>query len=372
MEATDPRSGAGSWTILASLRSGGARRWFFGGLVGLVWLINTGFDVYGRYPDASSRALFTVLLVLYAVVFLAIPPLNWVLPTRYRLLAPTGLWVLSLVLLPWLDWGVYSVWAYVGVAAAMSLVPFRAMVAYVAGIAIVTAVLAWLAGRDGDSIFLSAAIIASVSLMMAAFARTITSMNQLRATQHEMARLAVEQERSRVARDLHDILGHSLTVITVKAELAGRLIEADPARATREITEVEELARGALADVRATVAGYRGVSIASELANARSALESAGIAATLPGTVDIVPADFRELFGWVVREGVTNVVRHSRAAHCTIQLGRSFVEVIDDGRGGGEGTGTGLTGLAERVTAAGLVMSAGPVPSGGFRLRVSA
>jgi two-component system, NarL family, sensor histidine kinase DesK len=229
------------------------------------------------------------------------------------------------------------------------------------------------AGVTGDALFAVPAIIASISLMMAAFARQIQSVNQLRATQHEMARLAVEQERTRVGRDMHDILGHSLTVITVKAELASALIESDPARAGREIAEVEGLARGALADVRSTVAGYRGMNVAAELTNARSALEAAGIRAELPGSVDIVPADLRELFGWVVREGVTNVVRHSGATVCEVHLGESFVEVTDDGRGPAAKAqnGTGLAGLRERLVPWGARMTVGRSPSGGFSLRVT-
>jgi two-component system sensor histidine kinase DesK len=230
---------------------------------------------------------------------------------------------------------------------------------------------AWMADPGSVEVFYFPAITASVSLMMAAFGRLIGTVNQLRVTQHEMAGLAVRQERSRVARDMHDILGHSLTVITVKAELAGRLLEDDPARAATEIAEVEDLARGALADVRATIAGYRGVSILSELANAKTALEASGIEATLPASVDVVPAAHRELFGWVVREGVTNVVRHSQATHCVVELGADYVQVTDDGRGAADdGNGSGLAGLSERVAAAGGTMTAGSLPGGGFRLKV--
>jgi two-component system sensor histidine kinase DesK len=209
---------------------------------------------------------------------------------------------------------------------------------------------------------------------MAAFAKQIQSRIQLVATQQELARVAVEQERNRVARDMHDILGHSLTVITVKAELAGRLMDTDPRRAAREIAEVEELARGALADVRSTVAGYRGISVVSELANARSALEAAGIRAELPGSVDDIPSGYRELFGWALREGITNVVRHSQATSCEVRLGPSFVEVSDDGRGPTENvssSGTGLAGLRERVQDAGGSLAVGRAASGGFLLRVS-
>ena len=154
------------------------------------------------------------------------------------------------------------------------------------------------------------------------------------AAQQELARLAVEQERTRFARDLHDLLGHSLTVVAVKAELAGRLVGRDPARAAAEIAEVERLARQALADVRAAVAGYREVTLAAELATARAALGAAGIDADLPGAVDDVPAARRELFGWVVREGVTNVVRHSGVPRARSGSTPTTVEIVDDGAAG--------------------------------------
>ena len=224
--------------------------------------------------------------------------------------------------------------------------------------------------------------------MMAAFARNIAAMNELRATRDRMAVLAVERERTRVARDIHDILGHSLTVITVKAELAGRLVDADPTRARAEIADVEQLARGALADVRSTVGGYRGVSIAGELAAARAALEAAGVSPDLPGTTDAVPPERRELAGWVVREGVTNVVRHAQASVCRVRVGTDEITIDDDGvgivRGGavdgtvfggsgsgsGSGSGHGLAGLRERVEAAGGRLSVGRSDLGGLRLRV--
>jgi two-component system sensor histidine kinase DesK len=200
---------------------------------------------------------------------------------------------------------------------------------------------------------------------------------QLTAAREEIADLAVSQERGRFARDLHDLLGHTLTVITMKAELAGRLAHLDPDRAAAEIADVERLARDALADVRATVAGYRAVSLPNELAAARVALDAAGIEADLPTAVDNVPTDRRELLGWAVREGVTNVVRHSGARHCRIVVSGNAVEVVDDGRGPAEwGTappdagGHGLAGLRERAADAGASVSVGAAEGGGFRLRV--
>jgi two-component system, NarL family, sensor histidine kinase DesK len=167
--------------------------------------------------------------------------------------------------------------------------------------------------------------------------------------------LVVENERTRFARDLHDILGHSLTVITVKAELAGRLMDVDPDRARAEVADLERLSRDALADVRRAVDGYREITLPGELSRARVALEAAGIEARVPGTTDDVPGELRELFAWTVREGVTNVLRHSRASTCEIRLGPTSAEVRDDGVGCGDGSGAGagLTGLRERAVAAG-------------------
>jgi two-component system sensor histidine kinase DesK len=193
----------------------------------------------------------------------------------------------------------------------------------------------------------------------------------LAAARAEVARLAAENERIRIARDLHDLLGHSLTTITVKAGLARRLGAADPARAVEQIAEVEELSRQALADVRGAVSGYRDVTLAGELARGRELLRASGVAADLPTATDVVdPAD-QELLGWAVREGLTNVVRHARASACAVRLSRYSVEITDDGVGSAAPPGNGLRGLRERVLAAGGSIDAGPLEPSGWRLRVS-
>ncbi len=186
----------------------------------------------------------------------------------------------------------------------------------------------------------------------------------------ENADLLVENERTRFARDLHDILGHSLTVITVKAELAGRLMDADPARAKSEIADLERLSRDALADVRRAVEGYRDLTLPGELARARAALEAAEIRADLPNTTDEVPTDLRELFAWTVREGVTNVIRHSHARTCRVLISPTGVEVTDDGDGTrSETNGSGLRGLRERAAAVGATVVTRSL-SPGFSLSV--
>ncbi|TDW14936.1 two-component system sensor histidine kinase DesK [Kribbella kalugense] len=221
-------------------------------------------------------------------------------------------------------------------------------------------------GTYGFAIFLGA-------LAVFGMRRAIQRSIELNATRKDMADLAVQEERNRFARDLHDILGHSLTVITVKAELAGKLIEANPTRAAAEVADVESLARAALADVRAAVAGYRELSLAGELVSAKAALQAAEVKPDLPTTVDEVPEENRELFAWVVREGVTNVVRHSGAKRCTIKLSARQIEVLDDGKGptpGGGASGHGLVGLRERADQVDASVQVGEAPGGGFRLAV--
>lgn len=176
--------------------------------------------------------------------------------------------------------------------------------------------------------------------------------------------LAAARERESVARDVHDVLGHSLTVVAVKAELARRLLTVDPGRAGAELDDVLALTRESLAEVRATVGGLRRLQLGEQLIAARTALEAAGIAARVPGAdgEDLVPEARREMVAWCLREAVTNVVRHSGARRCTVTLGAGGLVVGDDGvgLGGSEraaGTeGVGLRGMHERAEAAGATL----------------
>lgn len=187
----------------------------------------------------------------------------------------------------------------------------------------------------------------------------------------QQAELAIAAERDRVARDVHDILGHSLTVITVKTELARRLVDIDIDRVRAELADIEGLAREALAGVRDTVGGLREVTLRGELANVRSALAAADIAADLPDPSRLPPGE-HELFGWVLREAVTNVVRHSAARHCTVTVSPKRIEVTDDGRGlGAAAAGSGLAGLRARAEAAGAVLTVSEPAGGGVRVVVA-
>jgi two-component system sensor histidine kinase DesK len=194
-------------------------------------------------------------------------------------------------------------------------------------------------------------------------------------------------ERLRIARDLHDLLGHNLSLIALKSELASKLLKVAPERAASEISDVESVARSTLEEVREAVSNYRQPTLTNELHAASEILAAAGIAYHYQGAdiaPEALPTPLEALLSWTVREGVTNVIRHSHARQCTIRVARdqqsAAVEVLDDGSGrtpqpemaatAGKG-GNGLRGLQERVAALGGKCETGPRATGGFRLAVS-
>ncbi|WP_075028774.1 sensor histidine kinase [Streptomyces mirabilis] len=205
--------------------------------------------------------------------------------------------------------------------------------------------------------------------------RTTIALREARAT---VAQLAANEERLRLARDLHDLLGHSLSLITLKSELAGRMLPDHPEKAAQQVADIEQVSRQALVDVREAVTGYRRPRLSGELAGAQVALTAAGVTADLPAEPDLtdVAEESESALAWALREAVTNVVRHSGARRCTVELVRRQtldgpmleLSVEDDGSGGsGHGPGNGLTGLTERLEKAGGALEAGRVRHG-FRL----
>lgn len=180
---------------------------------------------------------------------------------------------------------------------------------------------------------------------------------RLQRADEEIERLATIAERERIARDLHDLLGHTLSVIVLKSELAGRLITIDPSRAEHEVHDIERTARTALTEVRAAVAGYRAKGIGGELTNARRTLAAAGIDTELHADLPELTAEQESALALAVRESVTNVLRHAQAERVTIRLhgtaGGVVLEVIDDGRGSDAPDGAGLAGMRERMSTLG-------------------
>jgi signal transduction histidine kinase len=224
-----------------------------------------------------------------------------------------------------------------------------------------------------EQVTVGAGVAAAVAAALAALLAML--IGRLRRQRAELTRLAISEERLRFARDLHDLLGRGLSLIAIKSELALRLVSGNAA-AAKEIGDVERVAREALRDVREAVGGYREPRLATELDGARRALHAAGIECTIEQPGGDLPERIDALFAWSVREGVTNVIRHSGAARCAIRVSRgerdAQIEVTDDGLADPSGTpGYGLVGLRERAAARGGVAEAGAVAGGGFRLRIA-
>ena len=242
--------------------------------------------------------------------------------------------------------------------------------------AVGVATVGWL--QTGRIVFL----VAAGGFGMIGVGHLIRTIRALRAARAEIARLAVADERLRFARDLHDLLGHSLSTIAIKTALAHRLLPDAPERAMHELEDVQTVTQEALKEVRDAVTGYRQPTLAAELANAREILAAAGISCQCEDATGTLPPAVESVLAWTVREGVTNIVRHSRARHATIRIRHEHdairADVSDDGEGEGAETpalpgtgGSGLRGLAERAAAVGGQIEARPYPNGGFRLTVT-
>ncbi|MFJ9121033.1 sensor histidine kinase [Streptomyces sp. NPDC102394] len=230
-------------------------------------------------------------------------------------------------------------------------------------------------GVDDWSLVLVVVLLGFAMMGVKQLVRTTIELRKARAT---VAQLAANEERLRLARDLHDLLGHSLSLITLKSELAGRMLPDHPDKAAQQVADIEQVSRQALVDVRAAVSGYRRTRLSDELAGAQVALKAAGVIAEVPAEPDLtdVPEESESALAWALREAVTNVVRHSGAARCTVELLRRQtldgavleLSVEDNGSGGsGKDPGNGLTGLTERLQKAGGTLEAGRVRKG-FRL----
>ena len=269
--------------------------------------------------------------------------------------------------------------------------PIRRTVLVSLALMLLALVTGWLAGLTLLDLVQAVVFIPAIVFITKSVMWSITTSWELRAAREEIARLAVMTERLRIARDLHDLLGHNLSLITLKSELAGRLLTKAPERAATEISEIEQVARTTLQEVREAVASYRQPSLASELQAAREILTAAGITSDFEGdegSLGSLPTAAETVLAWTVREGVTNVIRHSRARQCSIRMQREKHTIVAEIRNDGlctppvstalskdaistNASGNGLRGLAERVHALGGRFSASPCSDNDFCLTVS-
>jgi two-component system sensor histidine kinase DesK len=293
-----------------------------------------------------------------------------------------ALTVLSLVLVllggsAWLGLFFYTC-GYVG-----GSLPVRWTILTAIVIALLATAIGWFTGIGWLNLVQTIVFIPAIIIITRVVMWSITTSWALDTARKEIARLAVTTERLRIARDLHDLLGHNLSLIALKSELARRLVNVAPERAIVEISDVENVARTTLQEVREAVSAFRQPTLKSELSAAQEILAAAGIAYHFDGDesdIDTLPTTIEAVLAWTVREGVTNVIRHSRAHQCIIRVTRDdhqiTIEVIDDGAGASfinssDNEGNGLRGLTERVETLGGRCQAFPREGGGFLLAVS-
>jgi two-component system sensor histidine kinase DesK len=197
----------------------------------------------------------------------------------------------------------------------------------------------------------------------------------LKLSHDEVRRLAALAERERIGRDLHDLLGHTLSLVALKSELAGKLVERDPTGARRELDEVTRVAREALTQVRSAVTGIRAAGIAAELASARLLLELDGVAFRYALAPVALPPTLETVLAMTLREAVTNIQRHARASSASALFevvgGGIVLRVVDDGRGGTIAPGNGLCGMRERIEALGGTLRVDSVPARGTTVEAS-
>jgi two-component system sensor histidine kinase DesK len=231
---------------------------------------------------------------------------------------------------------------------------------YLAGHVVLVCLVCWALGVD-RYVWISAVVFSAlVGAVVVQTAQRKRLGDRLVAAQAQGEQLAKVAERERIARDLHDLLGHTLSLIVLKSELASRLSATQPERAADEIRDVERISREALAQVRAAVRGYRSAGFASELSQARAALETAGIAVEARVEQPPLSAMQESVFAMALREAVTNIVRHAHATICRLSLRQNGrfceLEIADNGQGGALEEGSGLSGMRERVEALGGIL----------------
>ncbi|MGN6377964.1 MAG: sensor histidine kinase [Gaiellales bacterium] len=350
-----------------------------GQVLGLLFLTGPAADLARSWDGARSAAVALLLAAFIALYLALLPPVPALATRGPRAIASAvaGLIVIEGAILAL---GAPSSFAtlsvYVAAAAGFAL-PARAAMAVIAGMAAALGVGMRLTDFSDSAIAAFVLTTLAIGAMMLALANALRTNRDLRVARQELAELAVAEERLRIARDLHDLLGHNLSVIALKGELAERLVDRDPEGAKRELADVQQVTRRALADVRGAVQGYRRMALPDAVGGARAVLAAAGVDVRFQGPDVDLPADVESVLAWAVREAATNIVRHSDARSCAITLlaadGRVALEVADDGSSpaAGRETGSGLTGLAERAAQLHGTLQAGPRAGGGFQLCVS-
>jgi two-component system sensor histidine kinase DesK len=345
----------------------------------LLYLIQPVADLFGEHKGAGWIAAGLVLVIAFSAVYVT-ALVNWVEhPERVRRVLPLLFGMAILGCLAYggkgKDWS--ALWLFVSAASGLAFTSRRAALRAVAAAGACFVFFSWLAHDPAADYLITLLPVLVVGVAVIGLRTRAKLMRELAQAREEVARLAASEERLRLARDMHDLTGQSLSMITLKSELAAKFLQAGDNSKTREqLEEVAAISRQTLHDIREAVSGYRRPTLAVETITARAALTAAGIETsddprliTASGTFD---SDKEAALAWCLREAVTNVIRHSGARTCAIELtqekGELTLTVSDDGRGLNSqlGTGNGLRGMSERLaTVGGHIRIAG---SGGFTL----
>ena len=319
-------------------------------LVWSVWIFLTPImTVPEAFPNwrGPTFAAFAVFLWLYYRAYYR--------DRRQIIWCVLGMAALGYGLMP-LNGGAQGFLIYACAFLAFCMPPRRAIVAMVVVLVLHAVQWVWL-GFPWIYILNGVIVGLAVGLMNVSAARKLHADAALKLSHDEVRRLAALAERERIGRDLHDLLGHTLSLVALKSELAGRLVQRDPEAARAEIQEVSRVAREALAQVRAAVTGIRSAGIAAELASAKLLLESDGVAFKYAMMEAALPPRVETALAMTVREAVTNIQRHARANHAEVafetERGDAVIRISDDGRGGAIVPGNGLGGMRERIEALG-------------------
>jgi two-component system sensor histidine kinase DesK len=367
---------------LTDARLGDPPRTAVGRMRMFIWLVFIAIplvDAVSSHNNGTAKAVTVVATIAFVAVFVSTAVRrDKPLPDREAFRSVGVLLAISvgLTVFDRQGWGTLFIFTVVAVAMCVRS-PFSFYGVLLCTALCVGSLLA--ADPSAGAIFGFATPTLGIGMLMLVVADLRTRNRELHAARAELARLAVADERARFARDLHDLLGHSLSVIALKAELAGRLMREQPAEAAGHVSEIEQVARGALTEVREAVSGYRQPTLDDEIAGAKMALSAAGIEAEIERPAVTFDPAIEAVLAWTVREGATNVIRHSGAGHCSVKvmagLGEAGVEVLDDGPGcedviANGHDGHGLEGLRERVARLHGQIEAGTGAAGGYRLAV--
>jgi two-component system sensor histidine kinase DesK len=335
------------------LRGGalGRGRFSRGRFFDFIWLIYAAFFVIQPLQQHSARAwtAFAVAMVLFLAIYTG---LVFAGSRRLQLLLLVALALLGLVYYPF-NAGACGMFIYVAAFVPFMTESIAVCIGTFVAVSLSMTIEGWQLHLSPWSWLFCTFIAIAVGAGNMAAAQRMRANKRLNLAHEQITHLAKLAERERIARDLHDVLGHTLSVVVLKAELAGKIMDRDPHRARIEIGEVEQIARAALGEVREAIRGYRSNGLAAEIDRARKTLDAAGVSFECGANPPQLPAADETVLSLIVREAVTNIVRHAQASHCRLEFtsngtGTALI-VEDDGRGGVRQEGNGLRGMRERV-----------------------